>query len=844
LINHESGWQPSVVSKTGAVGLGQFLPSTAAGFGVTTQQLKDDPALALDLSARLLHENAQQFGGDFQKAFAAYFIGPGNIVSASRSPDWLGTADSIAKQYNQGTVTSYLGAIGALNSNLGGAASQGEKGPNGRTFAQVTGTAYLSPQERDWYKAQEAQRLGIEAPKGTQTMAANANQDQQAQQLYGTGYDKLSAPQQARVDFLLNQQTPTGQSVPTYDANDVLALNGAHPSKTNPDYIEFQTGGRGSPTISFTRTRDANGNYTGQVTGPEIFSGGKYVPYTGALPQGLKPVSGGPASPGATTTTPVTSSGATSGGGSSPATAPANPAVREAPGITPPPNRQTSPGGGGLGGVLSSLLQTGGPGGTGPYSLSNPQELARLMGLDTGAASDQGVPADVGRQITNLLTALAPATTQPQGGGSGSAQGGAGATTGGGGAAADNGGGGGGLGNAASGLANSVGKITPPSLSGAGGLLDKGTDLLGEGLGWLGRQLGIGGGNGGGGQDNGGDNGRPAFAVGALTPGASADVSGQGQGDTGFASRTLPASPAGEAQTAGIEARADAGGSDGNFATVGAPVNATASGSGVPNGVIATPGSAATEVGNILDPNDPRYAQGFADGGRMMVGTPNPVGIVDLLTGNMKAVAGEAGPEQVKVTPMRKGGRVFAGTDNSSQWQTGDTSFLADGGTFDVGQSVPSEGVAFSGPKQFTGYSGLSYYSRPDTGLSPYPPGLGGHDTAAAAASSGVNTKDLNYDVAHGIPEGSLHDTRLDNLIAQQNAMSPEFRALLRATSGLTPTLGSQSSRDISRSINGILSNLGLGPERALGNSSLRQSLSNRLGLSPRASSALGILAQ
>lgn len=118
LIQHESGWNPDAVNPTsGAAGLGQFLPSTAAKYGATPQMLRQNPQYALDLSTRMVAELKNYYNGNEPQAYAAYFIGPGNIDSAIRAggPNgWLPAADAIATQYGQGTVSQYLRAIGAI----------------------------------------------------------------------------------------------------------------------------------------------------------------------------------------------------------------------------------------------------------------------------------------------------------------------------------------------------------------------------------------------------------------------------------------------------------------------------------------------------------------------------------------------------------------------------------------------------------------------------------------------------------------------------------------------------------------------------------------------------------
>lgn len=110
VIMHESGFDTSATGNGG--GIGQVLESTAEGLGVTQKELRDSPELAIQVTARILHDNAAMFGGDYDKAAAAYFVGPGTIQAATQGPgNWLDNADALAKKYNQGTVTDYLSSV-------------------------------------------------------------------------------------------------------------------------------------------------------------------------------------------------------------------------------------------------------------------------------------------------------------------------------------------------------------------------------------------------------------------------------------------------------------------------------------------------------------------------------------------------------------------------------------------------------------------------------------------------------------------------------------------------------------------------------------------------------------
>jgi soluble lytic murein transglycosylase-like protein len=74
-INQESGFDPNSVSSTGAEGIAQFEPGTAASWGVDPW----DPASAIDGMARMDCSNANRFGS-LSDALAAYNAGPGAVT--------------------------------------------------------------------------------------------------------------------------------------------------------------------------------------------------------------------------------------------------------------------------------------------------------------------------------------------------------------------------------------------------------------------------------------------------------------------------------------------------------------------------------------------------------------------------------------------------------------------------------------------------------------------------------------------------------------------------------------------------------------------------------------------
>jgi soluble lytic murein transglycosylase-like protein len=75
LIDTESAFNPQAVSRSGAQGLAQFMPPTAAEFGVNV----NDPVSSIDGAARYLRYLIDYFNGDMNLAIYAYNGGMGNI---------------------------------------------------------------------------------------------------------------------------------------------------------------------------------------------------------------------------------------------------------------------------------------------------------------------------------------------------------------------------------------------------------------------------------------------------------------------------------------------------------------------------------------------------------------------------------------------------------------------------------------------------------------------------------------------------------------------------------------------------------------------------------------------
>lgn len=82
LVWQESRWRANAVSPVGARGLAQLMPGTARELGVNPA----DPFANLEGGARYLRQQMDRFGGDVEKALAAYNAGPGRVIQSGGVP--------------------------------------------------------------------------------------------------------------------------------------------------------------------------------------------------------------------------------------------------------------------------------------------------------------------------------------------------------------------------------------------------------------------------------------------------------------------------------------------------------------------------------------------------------------------------------------------------------------------------------------------------------------------------------------------------------------------------------------------------------------------------------------
>lgn len=82
VVWQESRWNERAVSPVGARGLAQLMPGTARQMGVDP----NDPMANLEGGARYLRMQLDAFGGNIEKALAAYNAGPARVQRAGGIP--------------------------------------------------------------------------------------------------------------------------------------------------------------------------------------------------------------------------------------------------------------------------------------------------------------------------------------------------------------------------------------------------------------------------------------------------------------------------------------------------------------------------------------------------------------------------------------------------------------------------------------------------------------------------------------------------------------------------------------------------------------------------------------
>ena len=100
----ESGFDPNAGSPAGAQGIAQFMPSTAAAYGLTNPY---DPVAAIDAEAHLMSDLLRQLGSP-ELALAAYNAGPAPVEACHCIPPYPETQAYVTR------ILALIGGAGAI----------------------------------------------------------------------------------------------------------------------------------------------------------------------------------------------------------------------------------------------------------------------------------------------------------------------------------------------------------------------------------------------------------------------------------------------------------------------------------------------------------------------------------------------------------------------------------------------------------------------------------------------------------------------------------------------------------------------------------------------------------
>ena len=114
VVQAESDFNPRAVSRKGACGLMQVLPSTARRFGLHRRRDLFNPQKNLETGARYLRWLVDHFGDDAMRVLAAYNAGEGSVTRFGGLPPFQETRDYVQHIFAHLGFTLLLPAVPAL----------------------------------------------------------------------------------------------------------------------------------------------------------------------------------------------------------------------------------------------------------------------------------------------------------------------------------------------------------------------------------------------------------------------------------------------------------------------------------------------------------------------------------------------------------------------------------------------------------------------------------------------------------------------------------------------------------------------------------------------------------
>jgi hypothetical protein len=111
VVKVESNFNPNALSRKGAMGLMQLMPSTARSLNVSNPF---DPQQNVDAGVRHLRKLLDSYGGDVRLSLAAYNAGAGAVARSAGVPNFRETQDYVRRittLYNGGSKPVFNGRI-------------------------------------------------------------------------------------------------------------------------------------------------------------------------------------------------------------------------------------------------------------------------------------------------------------------------------------------------------------------------------------------------------------------------------------------------------------------------------------------------------------------------------------------------------------------------------------------------------------------------------------------------------------------------------------------------------------------------------------------------------------